>query len=229
MTVKPWILVVALTYAMGVSAQEGDDIDPFEESWGHLEKGKSGFQETWVHPDADFSKYDSLYLWSAEFQYRDVGPARRTQSTMMNTRQREFGISEEDRELFEDAVADAFVKEVQKAKNFRVSAELGPNTLIMRGAVLDVVSLVPPRTAGRTDVYLASFGEATLVLELIDAENGEVVAVVAERRQIRSGSGRVDQYSSPANRATVIGEVRRWAARAARKLRGELDKALANR
>lgn len=229
MIARPWILTIALACAMSANAQESDQSDPFEESWGHLEKGKSGFRETWVHPNADFSKYDALYLWEAEFQYRDVGPARRTQSTVMNTRQREFGISEEDRKSFEKAVSEAFVKEIQKAKNFRVSDEMGPNALIMRGAVLDIVSLVPPENVGRSEVYLASIGEATLVVELIDAETGEVVAVVSERRQIQSNSGRIDRFSTPTNRATVIGEVRRWASRAARKLRGELDKAIAGR
>lgn len=229
MSAKLWFLVIALACALSASAQDNDESDPVEERWGHLEKGKSGFRETWVNPAADFTKYDSLYLWEAEFQYRDVGPARRTRTTVMNTRQREFGISEEDRKAFEEIVSEAFVKEIQKARNFRVSDEMGPHALIMRGAVLDIISLVPPEFVGRGEVYLASIGEATLVVELIDADDGEVVAVVAERRRIQSGTGRIDEFSMPTNRTTVIAEVRRWASRAARKLRDELDKAIAGR
>lgn len=224
----PWVLVSALLFAGSTTAREADQ-DALEERYAHLEKGKSGFKETWVNPNAEFTKYDSLYLWEAEFQYRDVGPARRTRSTMMNTRQREFGISDTDRQKFEEVVSEAFVKEIQNAKNFKIVDEVGPSSLIMRGAVLDIVSLVPPEHIGRSEIYLANIGEATLVVELIDSSDGESIAVVAERRKMQSGTGRIDEFSMPTNNATIIAEVRRWAKGAARKLRDELDKAIAGK
>lgn len=224
------ILSLALLSAGNVIAQEEPQEEQQEaqkDPFGHLEKGKSGFRETWVHPTADFTKYDSLYLWDATFEYRDVGPARRTRSTMMNTRQREFGISDADRRKFEEVTSEAFVKEVQRAKKFEIADEIGPGTIIMRAAILDIISRVPPEFVGRADIFLASVGEATLVMELIDATDGEILAVVAERRIL--GRGRIDDFSLPTNRATVIAEVRRWARRAANKLRTELDKAIAGK
>ena len=220
-------VLLALCLNIGAAFAEEATQQAMEERWGHLEKGKSGFQETWVHPDANPGKYQNLYLWEAEWQYRDVGPAQRSRMSMMNTRQREFGVSEEGRKEFEAVVSEIFVAELNKAKQFSVVDEIGPNTLIMRAAVLDIVSNVPPDLVGRGDVYLSNIGEATFVLELIDAEDGEVVAVVAERQRIQAGTGRVDSFSTPANRATVMSEVRRWAKRAAIKLRKELDKAIA--
>jgi hypothetical protein len=218
------LLCIGIAVAQDQNEQASADI---EERYNHLEKGKSGFKETWVNPNTDWTQFDKLYLWGAEFQYRDVGPARRSRLTMMNTRQREFGISDRDRQRFEKEVSEAFTKEIQKAKKFTIADEIGPNTLIMRGAALDIVSKVPPETVGRSEVYLSNVGEATLVLELIDASDGEVVAVVAERRAMQSGTGRIDEFSTPANTATVFAEVRRWATRAARKFRDELDKAIA--
>ena len=222
-----WLVMAAFLVVGSTTAQEANE-DAVEERYGHLEKGKSGFRETWVNPNTDWSKFDKLYLWEAEFQYRDVGPARRTRSTMMNTRQREFGILEEDRQRFEEAVSGAFIKELQQAKNFTIADEIGPGTLILRGAALDIISRVPPETIGRSEVYVSNMGEATLVLELIDASDGEVAAIVAERRVIQSGRGQIDEFSMPANRVTVFAEVRRWATRAARKFREELDKAIAS-
>ena len=211
----------------GIATAQGETMQESEDSLSHLEKGQSGFRETWINPSADWTSFDSLYLWEAEFQYRDVGPARRTRGTMMNTRQREFGISEADRQKFEEVVSAVFVGELQKAKNFKIVDEIGPNTLIMRGALLDIISRVPPETIGRGEVYLTNVGEATLVLELIDSRDGEVVAVVSERQKMQSGTGRIDEFSRPANRVTVMADVKRWARRAASKLRGELEKALA--
>lgn len=222
------VVLVAVLAASPAYAQEADE-SAAEENYSHLEKGKSGFRETWVNPGTDFSQYSKIYLWEAEFQYRDVGPARRTRSTMMNTRQREFGISEDSRSKFEEVVSEIFVEALQGAKNFQLVDEIGPQTLILRGAILDIISLVPPRSVGMSEVYLANVGEATLMVELIDAADGEVVAVVSERRKIQSGTGQIDAFSMPANRATVLAEVRRWARRAAKKLTSELDKALGGR
>jgi len=192
-----------------------------------LEKVKSAFRETWVHPDADFTQYDKIYLWEGQFEYRDVGPAQKTRSSRMSTRNREFGISDSDREKFESVVSEAFVKEIQKGKKFTVVDTVGPDTIIMRAAALDIISLVPPETIGRSEIYLASIGEATLMIELLDAETGDVLAVVAERRKMGNPSGQIDMMTMPTNSVSVLSDVRRWARSAASKLRSELDKAIA--
>lgn len=232
MKIAKSLLILTLAFGVAAYAQDQEPTQEeiqkaAEERYGHLEKGKSGFRETWVNPNTNWTYFDKLYLWEAEFQYRDVGPARRTRGTMLNTRQREFGISEADRQKFEEVVSEVFIEELQKARNFVIVDEIGPNTLIMRGAVLDIISKVPPDTVGRSDVYLASMGEATLVLELIDASNGEVAAVVAERRAFASGASQNIETAMRASPATVLAEVRRWARRSATKLTTELEKAIA--
>ncbi len=231
---KTILLLLSFVLLSSAQAQEAEpeaSAETAEERYSHLEKGKSGFRETWVNPETDWTRFDSVYLWTAEFQYREVGPARRSRSTMMNSRQREFGILDSDQELFEEIVSEAFLEEIQKAKKFDVIEvdDISDSTIIMRGAVLDIVSFVPPPYGGMSDVYLASIGEATLVLELIDAKTGEVAAVVAERRAFKSGTGQIDSFSMPTNNVTVIADVRRWARRAAVTLRKALDDAIAGR
>ena len=66
-----------------------------------------------------------------------------------------LGISDADRQKFEQAVSEAFDKKIQKGKKFKIVDELGPDTV------------------GPSEIYLSSIGEATLVLELLDAEAGE--------------------------------------------------------
>lgn len=218
------VLILSMNSAFAEDQAEADQA--IEERYGHLERGKSGFRETWVNPNTDWTKFENLYLWDAEFQFRDVGPARRTRSTMLNTRQREFGISEEDRLKFEEVVSDIFVEEIQKAKNFTLTEEIGPNTLILRGGVLDIISNVPPDAVGMVDVYLATVGEATLFIELIDVSDGEVAAVVAERRAFQSHGGNID-LTMRTTSVTAWAEVRRWARREAATLRKELERAIA--
>ena len=142
---------------------------------------------------------------------------------MMSTRKTEFGISEKDREEFQGIVREAFLDEVQKASNFKLVEDIDKNTLIMRGAVLDIISHVPPDSIGRSDIYLRSIGEATLVMELIDAGTGDVVALVAERRHLqRPGSN----MGMPSNIVTIIADIKSWARRSAKILRTELDNAV---
>ncbi len=225
MTFCKSILVLVL---FGWNVSIAQDAPETPESAG-LVKVKSSFKETWINPNADFTQFDKVYLWEGTFEYRDVGPAKRTSSTMTNTRKREFGISEADRAKFEEEVSTAFSAEIAKGKRFTISDELGPGTMILRGGALDIISMVPPETIGRSEVYLANIGEATLVLELLDARDGEILAVVSERQKLQSGTGRIDEFSMPTSRASVLAEVRRWARRAASKLRTELDKAVAGK
>lgn len=191
-----------------------------------LEKSRSGYRETWVNPSADFSRYSRIYLWGAIFEYRDVGPAQRTRSTFNTSNKREFGIAPEDRVKFEETVSEIFLKELGKLKTLTVTQEIGPDTLILRGGFLDIVSRVPPDSVGRVDVYMATFGEATFIVELIDAETGDVLAVASERRKIEQPGGQIDSFTMRTTSVTVQAEVRRWAQRAAAKLRSEIDKGM---
>ena len=223
------LLLVLLLAAQWAPAQaQQTDTKPSDSSaHAQLEKGKSSFRETWVNPDADFTQYTKLYVWDGQFEYRDVGPARRSRGTMVRTHKREFGISDADRAKFEKAISDAFMKQIEKGKRFQLVAEIGPNTLILRGGLLDIVSNVPPEMTGPSEIYLSSVGEATLVMELLDAETGEVVALVAERRRIQPMGGQIG--STPTNSVTVLADVRRFASSAASRLSKELDKAIAGR
>lgn len=192
-----------------------------------LVKEKGQFQETWVHPDADMSQYSKLYLWNSVFQFREGGDTKTgTEITRSRGNQGPFAVDEKDQERFKQLVNDAVVKVLAGSKMFEVVEEVGPDTLIVRGAVLDIISNVPPNVAStRTNVHLTSVGEATIVFELIDSETGVIQARVAERRNIQAW-GRMHQVSTtPTTSATVWNEVKLWATAEAQTLRRELEKA----
>ena len=225
-TAMIWLSVLATAaLAVAVAQENNPDERPLGDTEG-LEKAKSGFRETWVNPNADFGQYSKLYLWGAIFEYRDVGPAERTRSTLSRSNKREFGIAPEDRVKFEETVSEIFLKELGKIKELEIVQDIGPDTIIMRGGFLDIISRVPPETVGRTDVYLATFGEATFVVELIDAETGDILAVASERRKIEQPGGQINNMTMRTSSVTVLAEVRRWAQRTASKLRSEIDKGM---
>ena len=212
----------------GASAGAQEEQSQASDRYSELVKVDGAFRETFVMPGINFGDFNKVYFWEAQFEYRDVGPARKTRSTMLSTHKREFGISEEDRARFEEIVGEAFEKEISKAKQFTIIDnidDIDSATLILRGALIDIISNVPPETVGRSDVYLSSVGAATFVMEFIDARTGGVVALVAERRAMETLNAR-GGISVPANSASVMGDIRRWSGDLARRLRTRLDKAI---
>jgi hypothetical protein len=191
-----------------------------------VKQKSSKFQELWVNPDADISKYDKLYLWNSVFQFRDVSDKNVNQTTtaMLRNNQDYFAVPEDDQKKFEQLVVDVVVKEIARSKQFDVVETVGPGTLLIRAAVLDIVSNVPPNVGRRANVHLSSMGEATFVFELIDAETGVIQVRTADRRYIQPPSAMNTVNAAPTNSATVWNYVELWAQDQAMTLRRELDK-----
>ena len=136
-----------------------------------------------------------------------------------------FAVNEESKKQFEEIVNSAFVKELGRSKIFELVDKVGPDTLLVRAMVVDIVSNVPPSFTGTADIHLSSVGEATFIFELIDSETGEVQATVGERRLIQPPGRMNDVSAAPANSATVYSDIERWANSVARDLRTALEKA----
>ncbi len=218
------VIFLAMSHA---AAQEANSPLATVEVADDLEKvSRAAFRETYVNKTVDFTRFKKLYLGEALFDYRDVGPAQRSRSMAARSSRTAFGISDKDRDDFENLVAEAFTKELGKSKRFSIVDTFDETTIIMRGGMVDIVSRVPPEFTGRSEIYLATVGEATLVLEFLDGGTGEVLARIAERRRIDTLSGRTSSLAVPSNTVTVRADVRRWAASTARRLRNELDLAI---
>lgn len=191
-----------------------------------VKEKSSQWAEVWVRPDADIAKYDKLYIWDSVFQFRDVSDSQLNQTTtaLMRNYQDYFAVSDADRDKFEEIVRDVVAKELARSKQFEITETIGPRTLAVRGAVLDIVSNVPPHVERGGDIFLASVGEATFIFELIDAETGVIQARVGGRRQIQPPAQMNRVSGVPTTQATVWNNVRIWAQDEAMTLRRALDK-----
>ena len=213
------VLMAGVLYAQDAPVEKVTGADD-------LVQEKGPWEGTWIHPDADISKYSKLYMWESLFKFREGGAtsAGTTMQMMRGDSSGPYAVTEESKEKFKQVVSDAVVKELARSKMFEVTDTVGPGTLLVRGAVLDIVSYVPPNL--REDrVHLASVGEATFVFELIDAETGVIQARVAERRNIQPPSRMNTVNTAPVNAASVWNDVEQWARGEAQFLRKELGKA----
>ncbi len=183
---------------------------------GLVEVRNSRADQAWARPDIDLSSYSKVMLVNAGIEYR---PARATGTAYARRSQTEFPVPEEARERFRVLVDEIFAEEMARSERFEVVTEPGEDVLLIRGALLDVVSFVPPETVGRSEVFLDAVGEVTLVLEIRDSLSNAVLVRAVDRRSAERVGGNLQK----SNRVTNTAEVRRLIRYWARLLRTRLD------
>ena len=179
----------------------------------------TAMSSVWAKAGADLSGYDKIILEGAGIEFRDVkGPESGSVSATNRSTRSEFPLSEADQQRLRDTVSESFTSALSGSENFTIVEESGPDVLLVRGALLDVVSNVPPDTVGRSHIFLSRVGEATLVLEIRNSQSKEIYVRAMDRRAAeRPGS------TMEANSVTTWAEVRRLANRWARQLQTGLD------
>jgi hypothetical protein len=172
----------------------------------------------WARPDVDLTQYSKLMLEGVGVEYRPGGESGR--SFHSRSTGGPYEVTEAQKERFETLMREVFVEELAKSEHFTVVTEPGPDVLLIRGALLDVVSYVPAEPIGvRSEIYLSRVGEATLVLELRDSITEAILARAVDRRAAEQVGG----YMMESNRVTNRAEVRRLARSWAGILRTRLD------
>ena len=219
-------LILAVTLAGCSSAPPTIETGPEAEvTFDGLHKvDNARFEQAWADPDIDYSVYNKILPGEATFEFRAVkkstsAPLQRTSSS-----QTEYWIDDEDKQKLIEEVTAIFREELAKSTRFTITDQAGPDVLILRGGLHDIVSLVPPDMVGRGDIYLSSVGEATLVIEAVDSLSGETIFRAVERRSAeRPGGSGSPGSMMVSNTVTTWAEVRRLARRWATTLREGLD------
>ncbi len=169
----------------------------------------SVFKLAWADPEADWARYNKFIPGGAEYDFRAVKKGSGTQHARSG--QSEFWIDDASREKLKEETSAIFAEELAKSERFTQTDTPAADTLILRGALHDIVSNVPPDQIGRGEVFLSSVGEATLILEAVDSLSGEVLFRAVERRSMDRGGGTAIRASSVTTWAEVRRLVRRWA------------------
>jgi hypothetical protein len=198
------------------SVQQGPDAEVTFDGLVRIDHAR--FSNAWIDPDVDLSQYSKIMAGGAEFEFRAVKKSS-SSSMVRRSNESEFWLSDDKKASLTEIVSAAFRGELEKSKNFTVVDGPGPDVLIIVGGLHDIVSRVPPDMVGRSDTYLSSVGEATLVLEARDSLSGETIYRAVDRRSAERAGGTM----TVANTVTTKAEVRRLAQRWASRLREGLD------
>ena len=172
----------------------------------------------WAVPSLNLSRYTNILLVNAGVEYRQV---KERGGTTSRSGSGPYFIDDKARANFEALVDRIVMEEFEKSNRFNIVDEPGPDTLIVGGGLLDVVSYVPPAPgAGRSRIFLSSVGEATLVLEVRDSETNTILARAIDRRAAESIGGMAIEANTGMTTAEVRRLIRFWASRMRDALEG---------
>lgn len=215
--VAVFLPVLALVAACATSNPTIDTSAEAEMTFDGLYPVRGGTADAaWARPDADISQYSKIMLQGVGIEYRPGGESGRLHHARVGADH--FEITDAQKARFVELMRDVFLDELGRSEHFTIVNQPGPDVLLIRGALLDVVSYVPPESVGRTEIFLSSVGEATLVLEIRDSVSEAIIARAVDRRAAE-GSMTVTR----SNRVNNASEVRRMARTWARLLRERLD------
>ena len=204
-------LAIAIMLIAGCSSapptiQEGPNAEVSFDGLHAIDNAR--FALAWADPDIDFSRYNKIMPGGATLEFRAV--RRNTGTASARSSATEFYIDENGRERLEEIATEIFREELSNSTRFTVTDAPGQDVVVIRGALHDIVSNVPPDRAGRSDVFLSQVGEITLIIEAVDSMSGEVIFRAMERRALdRAHSGM--RSSSVNTRSEVRRVMRRWA------------------
>lgn len=144
----------------------------------------TAFDEVWLRPGVSIGNYRGIVLEPTSVAYREVGEGIRYDSPRMRVNEDAFPIPEAQRARIETTFEQKLTHALEESGRFQIVDEAGPGTLSVRAQLVDFVSKVPREGAlGRTEVYVTSVGEATLIIEIWDNERDELVARAVDHQR----------------------------------------------
>jgi hypothetical protein len=136
----------------------------------------------WVSPDLDLSGYSRVFFMPTAIQFREVPERRYNIRTMENVT--EFTVSERRQLRFRELFGESFRDSVGAVESYELSNTLGRDVLMVQGMLTDVISGVPPASAGITTGTIAWAWEASIILEVRDSMSDEILARTAIRERM---------------------------------------------
>lgn len=157
--------------------------------------------QVWVREGFSLAGFNKVMLIGADIQYRPTTPSADGGL--------EFPLTELQKQDFEALITEEFDKALVRLTLPEVT-EPGPDVLLVRGTMLDVVSRVPPAGSRDANRRLDSVGQATFVVELIDSQSNSVLIRALDTRAAAI-PGQTDRSDETASRAAVRHLIARWA------------------
>lgn len=175
------------------------------------------FKTSFVRPGARLQNYDQLIIEPVTLQYgKKPSPGR----IAYNSIEPIYALPDGALKSIKQIYAESFEIQLIRSGRFQQASAPGPGTLVIRGHILDLVITAPPMRDQPADgsFIVSDSGHMTLALDVVDAQTGETLLRVADRKQIRD-----DRNYYVSESVSQAGAMRLIFGKWARNLRWELD------
>jgi len=199
-----------LTYSRDASAQD------MEMTYdGLVRSDRRELKNVWLKTGIAFSHYTGIIFAAPEFEFRLPGTVEDGRF-----RQQQFVLTPADQQGMAEMALRIFTGEAEKIQHYRLTDEAGPDVIIVRTRILDILKIVPTEADDPSmDIArMRSVTEATLIAEVHDSLSGEILARSVEQRG-KAYAGGVESARSR-DWAPLEKPVRRFAV----EVRDRLDK-----
>ena len=180
--------ILVMMVLSGVILAKGLDTGYEPEGLDELVKQKGIFKTTLIRPDADFSRYTKLNPRKVMLVVRDPGPqsSQKETGSLIGSRSGR-GVMPAWEELVElkEIINETIVAELDSDNELELVTASGPETLVLRAVVTDVVFDKTSKIKTPDGEPATVLSQGTIVFDLIDGETGIIQARVGERRKCR--------------------------------------------
>jgi hypothetical protein len=165
------VILVVSTFAAQFAARA--EAPPFEMSDDGLYLRESDvFEQLWVRKQFDVHNYHKVTIAPPFIQYRPLTTVAQTNAS----EPKQAPVTTRQKESFQEIVDATFREELGNSRSFTLTNAPGPDVLMVRGILLDVVSYVPENASGKDDqLTVPNVGQAILVLELHDSTSNAIM------------------------------------------------------
>lgn len=204
------VLLVAATMAACASPAPSIQTGPGAETTfdGLVAVDNTALSKVWVRPGIDMNGYTKVLPVITDVQYAAAREYRGNMS--LRSSEKNFPMSDAEKERFEKAANDIFLEEFSKSGKFELVDQPGDDVLLVRVEILDVTSMVPPEAPGQR-IYVRTIGEAGLVLEVYDSKEKQILARAVDRREFAFPGDQIRITSRGLNESQVRNGLRSWA------------------
>jgi len=168
----------------------------------------------WAGDQNGTPPFDKVLLAPVELDFRPAAAPVGVYRASAN--QSEYPVSEQDREELRAAFTEIFREELGKSKSFALADQTGPGVLLVKPALRDIVSRVPPEEPpGHSAVFVDTVGDATLVVHLVDPTTETTLGTAIDRRTAEpvgmAGNFGAVRATKPMTSQEIRRLLRRWA------------------
>ena len=140
-------------------------------------------EAAWVKPGFDLTRFTKVLLMPTAVQFRDV-PKRQT-NALSRISETEFPLDDVRKEWFRQLWSRLVKAEFAQEEVYQTTDGVGPDVLVVQAYLVDVVSHIPPDTAGSSFMVVSDPWSVVIVLELRDSTTTELLARTIDRRLVQ--------------------------------------------